>query len=122
MDEEKALIVMSSGPDTPRRCASPFFFATLGRAMEYEVTIFFIVDGILLLKKSLAENVLPKPGGKSAGEFLREAVDAGVKLTACTSAMELHDLTEDDLIPEVQLVGGTSLWQMAANSKIVLSF
>ncbi len=28
MDEDKVLIVMTSGPDTPRRCATPFFMAT----------------------------------------------------------------------------------------------
>ena len=25
---DKILIIMTSGPDTPRRCATPFFFAT----------------------------------------------------------------------------------------------
>ena len=39
--EDKILIIMTSGPDTPHRCATPFFFATLAMAMDYDVTMFF---------------------------------------------------------------------------------
>jgi len=58
--DDKILIIMTSGPDTPRRCATPFFFASLGAAMDYEVSMFFTIDGTLLLKKGVAENVYAK--------------------------------------------------------------
>lgn len=122
MADDKILIIMTSGPDTPRRCATPFFFATLATAMDYEVTMFFTIDGTLLLKKGLADTVFPKEGGKSVGEFLREAIESGVKMTACTASLELHGLTPEDLIPEVKMVGGASMWQMAEDSKTVLTF
>jgi len=122
MDEDKVLIMMTSGPDTPRRCATPFFMATLAAAMDYEVTMFFTIDGSLLLKKGLAKTIYPKKEGKSVEEFLREAVEAGVKLTACSASLELHDLTPEDLIDGVKMVGGASLWQMAEGCKTVLSF
>jgi predicted peroxiredoxin len=122
MDEDRVLIVMTSGPDTPRRCATPFFMATLAASMEYDVTMFFTIDGALLLKKGLAKTIYPKKGGKSVDEFLQEAVEAGVKLTACTASLELHDLKPEDLIDGVKMVGGASLWQMAEGMKTVLSF
>src|SRR5438046_9717193 len=89
MDDDKAMIIMTSGPETPRRCATPFFFATLGRAMDYDVTMFFTIDGILLLNKGLAEDVYPKAGGKPVSEFIHEALESGVKFTACTAATAL---------------------------------
>ncbi len=122
MDEDKVLIIMTSGPDTPRRCATPFFFAHLAAAMDYEVRMFFTIDGILLLKKGVADTIYPKAGGKPAGDFLRDALEAGVKFTACTAATELHDLQPSDLIDGVTMVGGASMWQMAEESKIVLTF
>jgi len=122
MADDKILIIMTSGPDTPRRCATPFFFATLATTMDYEVTMFFTIDGTLLLKKGLADNVYPKEGGKSAGQFMREAIEAGVKMTACSASLELHDLKPEDLIPEAQIVGGATMWQMAEESKTVLTF
>jgi len=63
MDADKIVIMMTSGPDTPRRCATPFFMATLAAAMDYDVTMFFTIDGTLLLKKGLAKTISPKRGG-----------------------------------------------------------
>jgi len=120
--EDKILIIMTSGPDTPRRCATPFFMATLAAAMDYEVTMFFTIDGALLLKKGAADDIYPKEGGRSAGGYLQDALDAGVKFTACTASMELHDLTADDLIEGVKMVGGATMWQMAEESQSVVSF
>ncbi|MCL4562116.1 MAG: DsrE/DsrF/DrsH-like family protein [Chloroflexi bacterium] len=122
MADDKVMIVMTSGPDTPRRCATPFFFASLAVAMEYDVTMFFTIDGTLLLKKGVAETIFPKTGGEPVSKFLRDALENGVKFLACTASMELHDLQPSDLIPEVQMVGGASMWQVAEDSKTVLTF
>ena len=121
-DDVKVMIIMTSGPDTPRRCATPFFFASLGVAMEYDVTMFFTIGGTLLLKKGLAETVFPKAGGKPVSAFIQDALEAGVKFTACTASTELHDLQPSDLIDGVKMVGGASMWQMAEDCKTVLTF
>ena len=122
MADDKVLIVMTSGPDTPRRCATPFFFASLGAAMDYDVTMFFTIDGTLLLKKGVAETVCPKEGGKPVSEFLHDAMDNGVKFLACTASTELHDLQPSDLIDGVKMVGGATMWQLAEDCKTVLTF
>ena len=122
MADDKVMIVMTSGPDTPHRCATPFFFATLAAAMDYDVTMFFTIDGTVLLKKGVADTVYPKPGAKAVGEFLREAIEAGVKILACTASTELNDIDLNDLIPEVKMVGGATMWQIAEESKTVLTF
>jgi predicted peroxiredoxin len=120
--EEKILIVMTSGPETPRRCATPFFMASLAAAMEYEVTMFFTIDGILLLKEGVAEGIVPKEGGRAVAGFLEDARDAGVELLACTAATELHDIDESELIDGVRMVGGATMWQVAEEASTVLTF
>jgi uncharacterized protein len=119
---DKVLLIMTSGPDTPRRCATPFFFGTLATTMDYDVSMFFTIDGTLLLKKGLAEGVYPKAGGKPVADFIRDALESGVKFFACTASTELHDLQPADLIDGVKMVGGATMWQMAEDSKIVLTF
>jgi predicted peroxiredoxin len=119
---EKVLIIMTSGPETPRRCATPFFFASLAVAMEYEATMFFTIDGTLLLKKGMAETIYPKAGGKPVSEFMQDALAAGVVFLACTASAELHDLQPADLIDGVKMVGGASMWQLADDCKTVLNF
>lgn len=122
MDDDKVMIIMTSGPDTPRRCATPFFFATLAAAMEYEVTMFFTIDGTLLLKEGMAETIYPKEGGEPVSKFIQDAIEAGVEFTACTASTELHDLTPDDLIDGVKMVGGAYMWTVAEDCKTVLTF
>ena len=122
MDVEKVLIVMTSGPDTPHRCATPLFFASLAAAMDYEVSMFFTIDGTLLLKKGVADSVYPKPGGKSAGSFLKDVIQADVTIYACSASMELNDIEQDDLIDEAKIVGGATLWELAEDCKTVLTF
>jgi predicted peroxiredoxin len=67
----------------------------------------------------MAETIYPKQGGKPVSDFLKDAMEAGVKFTACTASMELHDLTAEDLIDNVKMVGGASMWQMAEDSKVL---
>ena len=122
MADDKVMIVMTSGPDTPRRCATPFFFASLAAAMDYDVTMFFTIDGTLLLKKGVAETIYPKAGGKPVSAFLNEAIENGVKLLACTASTELNDIALEDLIPDVKMVGGATMWQLAEDCKTVLTF
>ncbi|MCL4395915.1 MAG: DsrE family protein [Chloroflexi bacterium] len=119
---DKAVIIMTSGPEQPRRCASPFFLSTIGTVMDSEVSMVFTTDCTLLLKKGVAETVYPREGGKSVAAFLKDAVDAGVKLYACTPSFELHDLQATDLIDGVEIIGGAALWEMMEESKIVLTF
>ena len=114
---DNVLIIMTSGPDTPRRCATPFFFASLAAAMDYDVTMFFTIDGTLLLKKGMAETIYPKAGGKPVSDFLQEAKEAGVKMLACTASTELHDLKPEDLIDGIKMVGGAAMWQIAEDAK-----
>ncbi|HMN59313.1 MAG TPA: DsrE family protein [Anaerolinea sp.] len=122
MADDRVMIIMTSGPDTPRRCATPFFFASLAAAMEYDVTMFFTIDGTLLLKKGMAETIYPKAGGKPVSDFIQDALDGGVKFLACTASTELHDLQPSDLIDDVKMVGGASMWQLAEDCKTVLTF
>ena len=122
MADSSVLIIMTSGPDTPRRCATPFFFASLAAAMENEVTMFFTIDGTLLLKKGLADTIYPKGGGQPVSYFLHEALEAGVKMLACTASTDLHDLKPSDLIDEVKMVGGATMLQLAEDATTVLTF
>jgi len=122
MADDKVMIIMTSGPDTPRRCATPFFFASLAAAMEYEVTMFFTIDGTLLLKKGMAETIFPKEGGKPVSAFIQDALDAGVEFLACTASTELHDMQPSDLLEGVKMVGGASMWQIAEDCETVLTF
>jgi predicted peroxiredoxin len=125
MDPEGAnvLIVMTSGPNTPERCAAPFFFAQGAAALEAEVSMLFTMQGTQLLKRGVADDLYAKEGGRSIGQFIQDALDAGVTFYVCAASLELNDMSPDDLIEDVDnLVGSTFLVTKGLEADLVLNF
>ncbi|MGA2872945.1 MAG: DsrE family protein [Candidatus Dormibacteria bacterium] len=98
----RLLIMMTSGPDSPHRLGTPFFQAMAAAALDHEVLIVTTMDATLLFKKGVAERLTVKEGAdKTVLDFIREAKSAGVAMYVCPASLSLHDLTMEDLIPEV---------------------
>jgi predicted peroxiredoxin len=122
-EDAKILVVMTSGPGTPERCAAPFFFAQAAAALEAEVSMFFTMQGTLLLKQGVAETVYAKEGGRAISQFMQDALKAGVTFYVCAASLELNGMAPDDLIEEVDnLVGSTFLVTKGLESDLVLNF
>jgi len=121
--EKTVVIVMTSGPSTPHRCATPFYIGSILAAMDAQVTIFFTMEGVKLVKRGVPENMAAMEGGKSIIDFIRDAKQAGVRLHACRPALPGWDIEVDDLIPEVDEVSsGGALADMILVSDKVLFF
>ena len=51
MEKKKILYILTSGISTPQRLYSPFILAQTAKAMDIEPTIYFIGEGITVVKK-----------------------------------------------------------------------
>ncbi len=123
MDDASFLIFMTSGPGTPQRCATPFYMATVVAAMDGQAEIVFQIDGILLMKKGVADKLVAKEGGKTVLDFIREAKQAGVTMKVCSAALQLHDMTEADLIAECDgVIGAAYMVDRSLECTHVLSY
>jgi len=122
-DAKSVVIVMTSGPSTPQRCATPFYIGALLAAMDAEVTIFFTMEGVRLVRKGVPENLVAMEGGKRIIEFMRDAKSAGVRFHACNPALPGYEMERDDLIAEIDEVSsGGALADMILSSDKVLFF
>ena len=117
-------IVMTSGPSTPHRCATPFYLGSILAAMDADVKIFFTMEGVNLVKKGVPENLVAMEGGKKIIDFIRDAKAAGVKLHLCTPALPGYKIDErTDVIDEVdEFSGGGVLADLILSSDKVLFF
>jgi hypothetical protein len=123
VEEGKVTVFVTSGPATPQRCATPFYMAHIAAAMDNEVEMIFQIDGVLLMKKGVAETLVAKEGGKLIIDFLREAKEAGVEMRVCSAALQLHDMTEEDLIEECDgVVGAAYMTDVGLDSDLVLTY
>jgi uncharacterized protein len=120
-DAKTVVIVMTSGPSTPQRCATPFYVGALLAAMDAEVTIFFTMEGVRLVRKGVPDNLAAMEGGKLIIDFMRDAKGAGVRFHACNPALPGYEMEKVDLIPEIDEVSsGGALADMILSSDKVL--
>ena len=103
-EEKSVVIVMTSGPSTRHRCATPFFLAALLASMDADVRLFFTMEGVRLCQRGVPENLTAMEGGKTIVEFMRDAKSAGVKFYLCRPALPGYDIDVTDVIPDVDEV------------------
>ncbi|MAB88636.1 MAG: DsrE family protein [Planctomycetota bacterium] len=120
---KKILVIQTHGVETPNRTYSPLFYAMAAAAMEMEVLVWFTMDGTNQLKKGAAEQVELKPGsGVTLKTMLENAMESEVELRVCQQSLELFDMTTDDLIDGVDILGATSIIDLALNADHVMYF
>lgn len=91
--------------------------------MGAKVAICFVLQAPLLLKHGVAERLVAKDGGRTIREFIDEALAEGVIFYVCDAALELCNMTPENLIEEVdQLVGPSFPIVQGLKSDLVLSF
>jgi predicted peroxiredoxin len=121
--EASVLYVMTHGLESPERCATPFFLAASAAAMDAEVGIYFTMNGPQLLKRGVAEQIGPKgERGQRLRYFIDQALDCGVELLVCQPSLDLNDLTQEELIEGVRMIGGAAFNDMAMEADAVISF
>ena len=124
-DTKRVLYVQTHGRDMPERSATPFYLAAAAAAMDNEVAIYFTMNGPQLLQSGAPEQIIvPKAsgGGKELRYFIDQAVDIGVKLLVCQPSLDLHGYTMEDMIEEVEMIGGAAFNDMAIEADAVIAF
>lgn len=122
-DARSVVIVMTSGPSTRQRCATPFFIGALLASMDADVRIFFTMEGVRLCEKGVAEKLTAMEGGKTIIDFMRDAKAAGVKFHLCRPALPGYDIEVDGVIPEVdEISSGGVLADMILSCEKALFF
>src|SRR5436190_1429539 len=88
---------------------------------DLETGIYFTMNGPQLLKKGVAEQIGPKgEEGQKLAFFIDQALDCGVSLYVCQPSLDLNDLSADDLIDGVKMIGGAAFNDMAMEASAVV--
>jgi uncharacterized protein len=98
----KLIIIMAnSDPRNVEELGAPIFQASVAAALEYEVEVVCTATAHKLMKKGVAERLLPAAGSqRTLYDFIKDACEAGVKFYCCSPNVEHHDTKADELIPE----------------------
>ncbi|GAG71375.1 unnamed protein product [marine sediment metagenome] len=110
MAKKKLLYVQTSGINTPQRLYSPFILAQTALAMDVEPTIYFLGEGVTVVKKGEAEKI--KMGNfPSLKDVMDETLRQGIKLLICQQSAQLlgEKLTPGDFVDGSRVVGAATL-------------
>lgn len=110
MAKKKLLYVQTSGVNTPQRLYSPFILAQTALAMDVEPTIYFLGEGVTVVKKGEAEKI--KIGNfPSLKDVIDETLRQEIKLLICQQSAQLfgEKLTPDDFVDGSMVVGAATL-------------
>ena len=85
------IVLWSAGPDRPVQAAAPFVYALAARAFEIPVEMHFTSTAVRWLLAGVGDAAYTDGARtKTVTDFIREAKAAGVRLYACSMAMNEH--------------------------------
>lgn len=117
---EKTLIFC--GSDEPRKAFPPFMLGSGALATDMEVTMFFTMTGLNIVKNGGAEKIELAGAPQTLPEFLKIMREGGAKMIACSAAFPIAGIDERDLIEGVECGGVATFVIAAQESDVVLTF
>ncbi|MHA1303686.1 MAG: DsrE family protein [Candidatus Heimdallarchaeaceae archaeon] len=122
-EKKKMVFFVTRGEESKETLEPPLHLATLAAMLDTEVVMIYTARAGLLLKKGVAENIIPQEGRKPLIETIREAKEAGVKIYVCSPVLEWNNLKKEDFITEVDdIVGGMTAVNEALEATSTISF
>ncbi|MEA1950347.1 MAG: DsrE/DsrF/DrsH-like family protein [Planctomycetota bacterium] len=115
-------MVVFCGSDDPNKVFPPFMLGCGAQAMDIELTLFFTLTGLNIIRKGGAEKITLKGAPNTLPGFLKIAQENGATLLACSAAFPIVDISEDDLIEGVEFGGVATFVALAEEADIVLTF
>lgn len=119
MQGDSILYVQTS--DHPERQYSPLVLAQTAKAMDIEVKVYFLGQGLRILKPGAAEKI--KAGSfPSVREMIQQTLDMKIEILVCEASKQMLGWDKVDLIPGVKIVGAATLNDLALEAKTTMWF
>ena len=120
-DKKKMLYVVTSGTDRAEQLYAPFVLAQTAVAMGMEATVYFVIKGVMAVKKGEAEKI--KMGSfPKLSEVMAGALKAGVKVMVCEQSCGLLGIPKGSFEEWAKIVGAATLNDLALDADGTLCF
>lgn len=110
------------GSDDPHKAFPPFMLGSGALATDMELTMFFTMTGLNIVRKGGAEKIVLPGAPKTLPEFLQIAREGKARWIACSAAFPIVGIREDDLIEGVECGGVATFVTLAEEADVVLTF
>ncbi|MHA1907591.1 MAG: DsrE family protein [Candidatus Thorarchaeota archaeon] len=94
--------------DDPERQYSPLVLAQSAKAMDIEAKVYYLGQGLRILKKGEAEKI--KAGNfPSVAEMLKKTIEMGIPVYVCEASKQMLGWDSVELDPDFKIVGAATL-------------
>jgi predicted peroxiredoxin len=107
------------GSDEPQKAFPPFMLGSAALATDMELTMFFTMGGLNIVRKGGAEKIVLPGAPMTLPQFLKTVQEGGTKMIACSAAFPIVGMRADDLIEGVEC-GGVATFVIAAQEADVV--
>ncbi len=120
MADKKTMVVVV-GSDSLENLYKAFIMATTGASLDADVTMFFTMSGLNVVKKG-GPSKYAIDNAPPIRELFQQAKQLGVNLVACSLAMKVLGVKEGDLEDGVKPVGAATALSHAFDATLTLTF
>ena len=117
-----AKMLIFCGSDEPEKAFPPFMLGSGALATDMELTLFFTMRGLNIVRKGGAEKILLRGAAKTLPQFIKTVQESGAKMIACSAAFPIVGIKEGDLIDGVECGGVATFVIAAQEADVVLTF
>lgn len=110
------------GSDNPEKAFPPFMLGSVALATDMEVTMFFTMSGLNIVRKGGAEKITLPGTPKTLPEFIEVMQEGGARMIACSAAFPIVGVNEEDLIEGLEFGGVATFVIEAQEADVVLTF
>ncbi|MBZ5630242.1 MAG: DsrE/DsrF/DrsH-like family protein [Acidobacteriia bacterium] len=110
------------GSDEPQKAFPPFMLGSGALATDMELTLFFTMNGLNIIRKGGAEKITLPGAPLTLPQFIKKLKDLGAKMIACSAAFPIVGMKELDLIEGVECGGVATFVIASQEADVVLTF
>lgn len=117
-----AKMTVFCGSDSPEKAYPPFMLGLGAKAAGLDVMLFFTMSGLNIIRKGGAEKSELPGAPMPLQDFVKTALEQGVRFVACSAAFPIVGMKQEDLIEGVTVGGVATFVNEAKDADIVLTF
>jgi predicted peroxiredoxin len=121
---KKTVIIQlwQASTQAPQLAATPFFFAAAAAAMDMDVEIHALGASVeLFIQDNPARHQTIPPMNRRLSDFIDDAIRAGAKIHACSTAMRDRQLVKEDMIAEFgEIIGMVTMLDRATGDGVTV--
>lgn len=120
MKDEKFILYVQTS-DTPERQYSPLVLAQTAKAMDLKPKIYFLGQGLRILRPGEAEKL--KLGDfPSVAEMIDKTLEMGIEIYVCEASKRMLGWDKVELRPGVKIVGASTLNDLVLDAGATMWF